>query len=167
MSVSPALSLLNSYDPTNPSSIDSSLTGAGLSDSYYQQGLNGTSTYDPGTEGPLASSATAGTSTSTASTAPSTSGTSNSTASSSTSPGLNVYQQSLASLDQWVAQTLITSALAGPSTGSSAGDDSSSVVSELEAAAEAQAQTQAQQQQSALAAAQSALDAGTNVDTSA
>jgi hypothetical protein len=148
--ISPAASLLNSYDPTNPSSIDSSLTGAGLSDSYYAQGLNGTGSYDPGTQGPTAAVPVAAT-----------------TTPASVSSGPNVYQQALSSLQEWSDQTLIVSALGGGSTTSSPNDDSSSVVSGLEAAAEAQQATQAAQQQSALAAAQAALNAGTNVDTTA
>jgi hypothetical protein len=145
-----AASLLNSYDPTNPSSIDSSLTGAGLSDSYYAQGANGTSAA-PGTESPI--------------TVPLVSATPATTAATGTT-GPNVYQQALSSLQQWSDQTLIQSALGGSSTGS-AGDDSSSVTASLEDAAEAQASSQAAQQQAALAAANSAMTAGTNVDTTA
>jgi hypothetical protein len=144
-----AASLLNSYDPTSPSSIDSSLTGAGLSDSYYAQGANGTSAA-PGTESPTTAPLLTPT--------PSTTGATGAT-------GPNVYQQALASLSQWSDQTLIQSALGGSTTG--AGDDSSSVTSSLEQAAEAQASTQAAQQQAALAAANSALNAGTNIDTTA
>jgi hypothetical protein len=169
--ISPTASLLASYDPTNPTSIDSSLTGAGLSDSYYQQGVNGTGSYDPGVEGPTAaaplSATPAASSSSSSSSSSGSSSSSSGNGSSSTSNGLNVYQQALASLQQWADQTLIESALGGSSTSSSSGDDPTSVTDELEAAAEAQATQQQQQQQASLAAAQSALDAGTNVDTSA
>ncbi len=148
-----AVSLLNSYDPTNPSSIDSSLTGSGLSDSYYTQGANGSSAA-PGTESPTTVPLVSPTPATTAATG---------------STGPNVYQQALSSLQQWSDQTLIESALGGSSTGSagSSGDDSSSVSTSLEDAAEAQASAQAAQQQAALAAANSALSAGTNVDTTA
>jgi hypothetical protein len=148
-----AASLLNSYDPTNPSTIDSSLTGAGLSDSYYAQGANGTSAA-PGTESPT--------------TVPLVSPTPATTAATGTT-GPNVYQQALSSLQQWSDQTLIESALGGGSTGTvgGSGDDSSSVTTSLEDAAEAQTSAQAAQQQAALSAANSALTAGTNVDTTA
>jgi hypothetical protein len=150
--ISATSSLLNSYDPTNPSSIDSSLTGAGLSDSYFAQGANGTAAA-PGTESPTTVPLVGPTPATTAATGAS---------------GPNVYQQALSSLQQWSAQTLIESALGSGSTGSSSSpDDSSSVTSSLEAAAETQASTQAAQQQAALAAANSALAAGTNIDTTA
>lgn len=146
--ISPTASLLNSFDPTNPTSIDSSLTGAGLSDSYYAQGANGTSAA-PGTESPTTAPLLQPTPATTAATG---------------ATGPNVYQQALSSLQQWSDQTLITSALGGSS---GSGDDSTSVTSSLEAAAETQASTQAAQQQAALAAANAALNAGTNVDTTA
>jgi hypothetical protein len=145
--ISPTASLLSSYDPTNPSSIDSALTSSNLSDSYYSQGANGTGTNDPGTESPT--------------TVPLT----QPTPSSVSTSGPNVYQQALSSLQEWSDQTLITSALSGGT--STSGDDSSSLISTLESAAEAQQATQAAQQQAALAAAQTALNAGTNVDTTA
>jgi len=150
--ISPTSSILSSFDPTNPTSIDSSLTGAGLSDGYYQQGVNGTSTNDPGTEGPTAAALVSPTPSASA-------------ASSSTSSGPNAYQQALSSLQEWSAQTLITSALSDGSSTSS--DDTSSLVSTLEAAAESQQATQNAQQQAALTAAQNALSAGTNIDTTA
>ncbi len=90
-----AVSLLNSYDPTNPSSIDSSLTGSGLSDSYYTQGANGSSAA-PGTESPTTVPLVSPTPATTAATG---------------STGPNVYQQALSSLQQWSDQTLIESAL--------------------------------------------------------
>jgi hypothetical protein len=153
--ISPSASLLNSFDPTNPSSIDSSLTGAGLADSYYQQGVNGTGSYDPGVQA-------------TATVPPSAVPVSASaTPASVASSGPNQYQQALSSLQVWSDQTLITSALGNSSDASSAGDDSSLLAQELEAEATSQAQGQANQQQAALAAAQSALSAGTNVDTTA
>jgi hypothetical protein len=146
--ISATSSLLNSYDPSNPSTIDSSLTGAGLSDSYYAQGANGTAAA-PGTESPT--------------TVPLVGPTPSTTAVGS---GTNPYQQALASLQEWSDQTLIESALGSGSAGS-APDDSSSLTSSLEAAAQAQQSAQSAQQQSALSAAQSALYAGTNVDTTA
>jgi hypothetical protein len=149
--ISAASSLLNSYDPSNPSSIDSSLTGAGLSDSYYTQGANGTSAA-PGTESPTTVPLVSPTPATTAATG---------------ATGPNVYQQALSSLQQWSDQTLIESALGGSSTAGSSGDDSSSATASLEAAAEAQASAEATQQQAAVAAANSALSAGTNVDTTA
>jgi hypothetical protein len=148
--ISTAASLLNSFDPTNPTSIDSSLTGAGLSDSYYAQGANGTSVA-PGTESPTTAPLLQPTPATTAATG---------------ATGPNVYQQALSSLQQWSDQALITSAL-GEDSSSGSGDDSTSVTSSLEAAAETQASTQAAQQQAALAAANAALNAGTNVDTTA
>jgi hypothetical protein len=149
----PISSLLNSYDPTNPSSIDGSLTGAGLSDSYYAQGANGT-TAAPGTESPTTVPLVGPTPATTAATGAS---------------GPNVYQQALSSLQLWSDQTLIQSALGGSSTATSGSspDDSSSLTASLENAAETQASAQAAQQQAALSAANSALTAGTNVDTTA
>lgn len=149
-------SLLNSYDPSNPASLDSALTGAGLADSYYQQGVLGTGPADPGAEGPT-----------TAAPASIPVSASNATSTSNSSGGLNVYQQSLASLQAWTDTTLITSALGGTPSSSDDGDDASSLTAALESAAQTQASTQQAQQQAALAAAQSAISAGTNVDTSA
>jgi hypothetical protein len=146
-------SLLNAYDPTNPSSLDSALSSAGVSDAYYQDGVNGTDLSDPGVNGPTGASISVAAN--------------NALATAASSSGPNIYQQALASLQEWSDQTLITGALSGPSSITAAPDDSSAVTSSLEAAAEAQQSAQAAQQQSALAAAQAALSAGQNVDTTA
>ena len=145
--ISATSSLLSAYDPTNPASIDSALTSSNLSDSYYAQGANGTGTNDPGTESPK------------------TVALAQPTPSSVASSGPNVYQQALSSLQEWSDQTLITSALS--SGASTSGDDSSSLISTLEAAAQSQQATQAAQKTAALAAAQTALNAGTNVNATA
>jgi hypothetical protein len=150
--ISPTSSLLSSYDPTNPTSIDSSLTNSGLADSYYAQGVNGTAAA-PGSESPT--------------TVPLVEPTPSTTAATGAGTGPNVYQQALASLKTWSDTTLITSALGGSSSSSSSGDDSSSITDSLEQAAETQQSTNQAQQQAALNAANSALAAGTNVDTTA
>ena len=151
--ISPAFALLNSYDPTNPAaSLDSALTSSGLSDTYYQQGVAGTASPAPGTQGPTAAPLATGLPT---------------VSSNSTSP--NLYQQSLQSLQQWSAQQLITAALSGGPSSASPTSDSSDLVSTLESWAQQQAAQQQAQQQSALNAAQNAIDAATQptVDASA
>ncbi len=148
-SIPAAISLLNAYDPANPASLEPALSTAGLSQSYFAQGAAGTAPYDPGTQGPVASTAASGPKPS-ASSVP------------------NIYQQSLASLQQWSSQTLITSALFGAATpGSTSSNSSSDLTTALENAAQQQQAAWAAQHQAALSAAQAALNAGTQVNTSA
>jgi hypothetical protein len=165
--ISGAASLLDSYDPTDPSTLDSGLTSSGLSDTYYQDGVNGVDLSDPGSSGISATSATTA---------------SVSTASSATtsSSGTDTYEQDLEALQQWQISQLASAtydssadAILGTSQAAAFGTQAyqnavySNTVNELDAAAAQQNQEQAAAQQAALTAANNAINAGYSIDTTA